>query len=143
MISFAALIMGTNFPPCEMNSIGTTIPLLEIYSQASTASFLDLGVEIQGSAGVVGRDNYLKGAYPPCDLGSNQAYNLSPRIPFNTGVVDGGSEESVKGRCSNNNIDILRFAGATDREEGGTANKNKIISVILGEEDHGGVENFK
>jgi hypothetical protein len=32
---------------------------------------------------VVGRDNYLKRAYPPSDLGSNQAYYLSPRIPFN------------------------------------------------------------
>jgi hypothetical protein len=26
-----------------------------------------MSVEIQGLAGVVGRDNYLKGAYPPCD----------------------------------------------------------------------------
>ena len=36
---------------------------------------------------MVGRDNYLKGAYPPCDPNNKQAksnaYYSSSRIPFN------------------------------------------------------------
>jgi hypothetical protein len=43
---------------------------------------MDVSVEIQGSAGVVGRDNYLKEAYPPYNLGCKQANQMRTTHPL-------------------------------------------------------------
>ena len=57
--------------------------------------------------------------------------------------MEGGIIEGVEGRHGDSDVDILRFAGATDREERSAANEDEAIVEILGEEGHCSVESFK
>jgi hypothetical protein len=45
--------------------------------------------------------------------------------------VEGGIIEGVEGRHGDSDVDILRFAGATDREERSAANEDEAIVEIF------------
>jgi hypothetical protein len=72
---------------------------------------------------VVGRDNYLKEAYPPCDLGRKQANQMRtthPLVYLSTGYKPG----SRPSKCTLTTIGLNNRAHASPRR------KDKILSPL-------------
>jgi hypothetical protein len=49
---------------------------------------------------------------------------------FESGIVEGGGEESVEAGRGNCDVDILRLASTAESEEWGTANEDEAVAEI-------------
>jgi hypothetical protein len=52
------------------------------------------------------------------------------QLTLESGIVEGGGEESVEAGRGNCDVDILRLAGTAESEEWGTANEDEAVAEI-------------